>query len=184
MSKFCEQCGASIEDTATQCPSCGATQQNTANQTAFTPPRQTNGASSGPEIQLPTDRAETFTKFIILSIVTFGIYALYRMYLIENHLDYIDSKYTGKKTQWYFLAAVLTSGFTGGISIIVYQYLMLQRIRKELERRNLLQDNDPDVKDLIIQYFLLSVIIVGPFIYMKRIFSTLDRLSEDYNRVG
>ena len=60
-----------------------------------------NAAVNAPVAQLKTDRS--LAKFILLSLVTFGIYALVVMSGVSTDINTIASRYDGKKTMHFFL---------------------------------------------------------------------------------
>ena len=57
--------------------------------------------SSAPAVQLKTNRS--FIKYILLSLVTCGIYGIVSMSGISTDINLIASKYDGKKTMHFCL---------------------------------------------------------------------------------
>lgn len=160
--KYCVHCGKEIMDEAEICVNCGCK------------------VSSAPALQLKTNRG--LVKFILLSLITFGIYGLVVMSTISTDINTIASKYDGKKTMHYCLVAFIFTGLTLGIVPIVWYHRISARIGNELARRG-------------IQYsfgagtywgwnVLGSLILVGPFIYTHRLFKAMNLLAADYNVNG
>ena len=79
-----------------------------------------------PAMQLKTNRG--LLKFILLSIVTFGIYGIVVMSTISTDINYIASKYDGKKTMHYCLLVFLVGPITLGIADLVWYHRISNRI--------------------------------------------------------
>lgn len=88
--KYCKHCGKEVNDGAAVCLNCGCKIDDTQN-------------SPGPARQLKTNRS--LLKYILLSIITFGIYGIVVMSNISSDINTIASRYDGKKlctTAWSF----------------------------------------------------------------------------------
>ena len=111
MNKFCSNCGAQLPDGASSCPSCGKVlpadifeeeallEEMLTEETAAPAPEAP--VSVAPVGKLKTNRG--LLKFILLSIITFGIYGLVVMSVISSDINTIASRYDGKKTMHYCL---------------------------------------------------------------------------------
>jgi len=161
--KYCPKCGKEAVDEAVICPNCGC---------AF--------ASQAPAAQLKTNRG--LLKYILLSIITFGIYGLVVMSNISTDINVIAGKYDGKKTMHYCLVVFIFAGLTLGIVPIVWTHRISNRIGDELKRRGI--DYDFSAATFWLWGVLGSLIIVGPFIYMYRFFKSMNLLCENYNVNG
>lgn len=60
------------------------------------------GTAAQPPAQLKTNRS--LLKFILLSLITFGIYGIVVMSSISNDINLIAGRYDGKKTMHYFFS--------------------------------------------------------------------------------
>ena len=76
-------------------------------------------------------------KYILLSIITFGIYPLVIMSSISSDINIIASRYDGKKTMHFCLLVFIFSWLTFGIAPIVWYHRISARIGKELSRRGI-----------------------------------------------
>lgn len=133
-----------------------------------------------PAKQLKTNRG--LLKYILLSIVTFGIYPLVLMSCISTDINIIASRYDGKKTMHYCLLVFIFSWLTFGIAPIVWTHRLYARIGKELARRGIAY---PMGAGTFWGWGVLgSFIVVGPFIAMHKLFKGMNLLSADYNEKG
>ena len=90
---FCTKCGKELEGGATVCPNCGAPAPS--------------AAPSVPAVQLKTNRG--LIKYVLLSIITLGIYGLVVMSSVSTDINTIASRYDGKKTMHFCLLVFLVS---------------------------------------------------------------------------
>ena len=135
--------------------------------------------SSAPVGQLPTTR--NLIKFILFSIITLGIYALYFYSVVSSHINIIASRYDGRKTM-HFIVAVLLSCLTFAIVGIVWMHRVSNRIGGELNRRGI--EYSFGAGTFWLWSVLGSLIIVGPFIYIYKLCNSMNKLSEHYNING
>ena len=133
-----------------------------------------------PAAQLKTNRS--LVKFILLSIVTLGIYAIVVMSGISTAINTVASRYDNKKTMHFCLVALVFSWLTVGIVPLIWYHRISNRIGDEMRRREL--GSDFSAKDFWLWGILGSLIIVGPFIYTHKLLSNMNKLAEDYNTVG
>ena len=141
---------------------------------------QPQQVSSAPVGQLKTNRG--LVKYIFLSIITFGIYGLVVMSSVSNDINVIASRYDGKRTMHYCLLFFVISWLTLGIGVIVWYHKISARIGNELNRRNI---NYSFGAGSYWGWNVLGVlIIVGPFIYIHKLFKAMNLLSENYNVNG
>lgn len=138
---------------------------------------QTNAV---PVRQLKTNRS--LVKFILLSLITFGIYGIVVMTAVSTDINDIASRYDGKKTMHYCLLFFLLTGLTLGIAPIVWSHKISNRIGNELSRRGI------DYKFSASTYWLWNVlgacIVVGPFVYTHKLLKAMNLLAADYNEKG
>ena len=138
---------------------------------------QTNPA---PVAQLKTDRG--LVKFILLSLVTLGIYSIVYYSCISSDINIIASRYDGKKTMHFCLMSFILTPITLGIYTLVWYHQLSNRIGAELKRRGI--DFDFGAKDFWLWNILGSLIFVGPFIYVLKLCKAMNLLSEDFNMRG
>lgn len=133
-----------------------------------------------PAYKLKTNRG--LLKYILLGIVTFGIYPLVLMSGISSDINLIAAKYDGKKTMHFCLLAFVFSWLTFGIAPIVWYHRISDRIGKELARRNIAYSFGAG--SFWGWNVLGSFIGVGPFIYIHKLCKAMNLLSENYNING
>jgi len=137
-------------------------------------------SNTRPVGQLKTNRG--LLKYILLSIVTLGIYSIVVMSSISNDINVIASRYDGKKTMHYCLVFFIFSWLTFGIVPLVWFHKISARIGDELFRRRL--DYTFGASAFWLWNVLGILIIVGPFIYYYKLFKAMNTLAEDYNTRG
>lgn len=130
--------------------------------------------------QLKTNRG--LLKFILLSVITLGIYAIVAMSSVSSDVNVICSRYDGKKTMHYCLLFFLVGPITLGIADLVWYHRISDRIGGELRRRGL--GYDFGAKDFWLWGILGTLIVVGPFVYTHKLFKAMNTLSENYNVNG
>lgn len=130
--------------------------------------------------QLKTNRG--LLKYILLTIVTFGIYPLVFMSSISNDVNIVCSRYDGKKTMHYCLLFFLVGPITFGIAYIVWAHKISNRIGNELKRRGV--GYSFSATDYWLWNVLGSLIAVGPFVYLHKLSTAMNLLNKDYNNKG
>ena len=133
-----------------------------------------------PVRQLKTNKG--LVKYILLSLITFGIYPLVIMSSISSDINLIASRYDGKKTMHYCLLAFIFTGLTFGIAPFVWYHRISNRIGNELNRRGIAYSFGAG--SFWGWLVLGSFIFVGPFIYLHKLFKAMNLLSADYNING
>jgi len=163
--KFCSKCGNQINDDADVCMNCGC---------------KVNEQAAAPVGKLKTNRG--LLKFILLSLITFGIYGIVVMSSVSSDINTIASRYDGKKTMHYCLVFFIFSWLTFGIVPLVWSHKISARIGAELGRRGIGYQFGAGT------YWgwgiLGSLIVVGPFIYLHKLLKSMNLLSEHYNING
>jgi len=130
--------------------------------------------------QLKTDRS--ILKLILLSIVTFGIYAIVFYSGVSNDINVAASRYDGKKTMHYALLLFLIGPLTLGVGYFVWFHKISNRVGEELGRRGI--NYALNSSTFWLWFVLGSLIIVGPFIYIHKLCVALNMMSEHYNING
>ena len=136
--------------------------------------------SQAPVGQLKTNRG--LLKYILLSIVTFGIYGIVLFSSISTDINIIAGRYDGKRTMHYCLLAFLVGWLTAGIGFLVWYHRISARIGGELKRRGIYYRFGAGT------YWLWGVlgtlIAIGPLVYCHKLFKAMNMLSLHYNTHG
>ena len=131
-------------------------------------------------LQLKTNRG--LIKYILLSLITFGIYGLVVMSTISTDINVIASRYDGKKTMHYCLIVFIFSGLTLGIAPLVWYHRISARMGKELKRRGIAYNFGAGT--FWGWNILGSLIGIGPFVYLHKQLKAMNLLAADYNAKG
>ena len=143
------------------------------------PPAYANGFTYEP---VPIRKhARGMILFVLLNIITLGIYGLVVLSHVSQEINLIASDYDRKNTPYYCLAAFL-SLITLGIYGVIYMNNLCARIGNELKRRNI------KYKFSEASYWGWCVFgvlfLVGPFIFWHKFFKAMKKLIADYNIYG
>ena len=139
-----------------------------------------NQAPAVPARQLKTNKS--LLKYILLSLITFGIYGLVVMSSVSTSINMAASRYDGKKTMHYCLLTFIISPITLGIAAFVWFHKISNRIGRELTRRNI--DYRLSAADFWLWYIIGAFIIVGPFVYVYKLFKATNLICKHYNSNG
>lgn len=141
---------------------------------------QNQPVSTAPVGQLNTKRG--LLKYILLSLITFGIYGIVAMSGVSSDINIVAGRYDGKKTMHFCLIFFIFSWLTFGIAPIVWQHKISARMGRELARRGI--SYSFSAADYWLWNVLGSIIVVGPFIYLHKFFKAMNLLNADYNVKG
>ena len=133
-----------------------------------------------PAVPLNTNRS--LLKFILLNLITLGIYGIVILSGISTDINTIASRYDGKKTMHYCLIFFLLTGLTLGIAPLVWFHRLSARIGQELTRRGI--DYSFGAGSFWGWNVLGACIVVGPFIYLYKLLHAMNLLCADYNAKG
>lgn len=136
--------------------------------------------NTAPVGQLKTNKG--LLKYILLSLITFGIYGLVVMSAVSTDINTTASRYDGKRTMHYCLLSFIISPITLGIASIVWAHKISARIGNELKRRNIAYSFG--AADYWLWCVLGALIVVGPFIYYHKLFKATNLINADYNVKG
>lgn len=136
---------------------------------------------NSPALQLKTNRG--LVKCILLSLITFGIYALVFYSKVSTDINIIASRHDGKKTMHFCLLTFIVAPITLGIAAIVWIHKLSARIGRELARRGIAYGFSAET------YWLWGVLGsllfgIGPFVYLHKFCKAMNLLSADYNVNG
>jgi len=140
----------------------------------------TSESTHAPVGQLNVNRG--LVKFILLTIVTFGIYPIVFYSGISNDINTIANRYEGKKTMNYALLFFIIAPLTFGIGYFVWFNNVSARIGNELKRRNL--NYSFSAGTFWLWNVLGMAIVVGPFVYAGKMCNAMNKLAADYNLNG
>ena len=129
------------------------------------------------ERKLNTDR--NIWKFLILRVLTLGIYEIVFFIPFAFDLDKVAPKRDRSKTMNYLWAAIL-SAFTMSIVLSVWHYHVAERVEQALAERKIKYDFGTN--DFWGWFFFGSLILVGPFIYYYKLCKAMNLICEDYNQ--
>lgn len=139
-----------------------------------------NPVPTAPVGQLKTNKG--LLKTILLSIITFGIYGIVVMSSVSNDINVVASRYDGKKTMHYCLLVFLVGPLTLGIGYIVWNHKLCNRIGAELQRRGIVYSFG--ARDYWLWNVLGALILVGPFVFLHKLFNAVNLMNADYNAKG
>lgn len=145
----------------------------------FVNPQNSALRSNVPMYQHPTNRG--LGKFILLTLITFGIYGMVTWCKMITELNVAASRYDGKRTCPYFAAMMLTT-ITYGVFAFVWQHNMANRIGAEVRRRG--YDYKISASDFWLWGILGSFIFVGPFVYCHKLLKGMNLINSSYNVYG
>lgn len=137
-------------------------------------------ASTAPIGQLKTNKS--LAKFILLSLITFGIYGIVVMSSVSSDINVIASRYDGKKTMHYCLLLFLVGPVTLGIADLVWNHRLANRLGAELTRRGI--NYSISAATFWLWGILGCLIFVGPFVYTHKLLKATNLLCEHYNIYG
>ncbi len=133
-----------------------------------------------PVAKLKTNKS--LGRYILLSMITCGIYGLVVMSSVTEYINQIATRYDGKKTMHFLLMAFVFGPMTLGIAALVWEHRLANRIGDELKRRNI--GYSFSATDFWLWNVLGAFIVVGPFVYMHKLFKATNLLAADYNIKG
>lgn len=135
---------------------------------------------SAPAVQLKTNKG--LLKYILLSLITFGIYPLVVMSSVSDSVNIAASRYDGKKTMHYCLLYFIVAPITLGIGALVWYHNISGRIGNELRRRGIAYSFS--AADFWLWNVLGSFILIGPLVYLHKLFKATNLMCENYNING
>ena len=162
--KFCTKCGQQLDDKVTVCVHCGY--------------ELDRDIPEEPKKMLKTDWCTW--KFIVLSIVTVGIYYIIAMTKISKDVHTAAYGNDRKATMPYWLVCLFFSWLTAGLALLFWYPRISSRIADDLAWRGI--ENSFGAKDFWLWGFLGSIIVVGPFIYQHKLLKAVNKLCDAYNK--
>ena len=121
-------------------------------------------------------------KYLLLSLITCGIYGLVVMSGVSEDINLIASKYDNKKTMHFCLVAFIFSWLTFGIVPIVWSHKICARMGNELKRRGIAYNFG--AADFWLWGVLGICILVGPYVWIHKFLKAMNLINADYNQKG
>lgn len=119
-------------------------------------------------------------KFLLLSLITCGIYGIYTIARMGQDLNLIASPHDGKRTMSFWLLMFVVGPITLGIGFLVWYHKFSARIGAELARRG--QESNFGASTFWLWNVLGTLILVGPFVYINKLCAAMNCLVDDYNK--
>ena len=124
----------------------------------------------------------SLVKYILLSIVTCGIYSIYIFAKMGDTLNLIAGRYDGKRTMNYWLLSLIVTPITFGIGFLVWNHKFCARIGQELARRQI--DYKVDASTFWLFDILGALVLIGPFYYVYKLMNAMNLLIKNYSENG
>ncbi len=124
---------------------------------------------------MKTDRS--LGKYIILTLITFGIYSLFFWHEYARDMNIICAG-DGKNTRG-ILFRIIISILTLGIYEWIWLYSAGERIEMNAHARNVYCNTTGT--NVLLWYILGVLIIIGPFIGLHKLINGINVLAADYN---
>ncbi len=121
-------------------------------------------------------------KYILLSILTFGIYPIFVFAKISEQINTVAGRFDGRHSMNYWLLFLLVGPLTCGIGYLVWYHNLSNRVGNELRRRG--KSTNFGSGTYWLWSILGSMIFIGPFVYCHKLFQSMNTLIEDYNING
>lgn len=120
-----------------------------------------------------------FVPFLLLTLITCGIYAIYTFGKIGDQLNLIAGRYDGQRTMNFWLLTLVISPITCGIAQLVWWHKTSERLSKELLRRQI--PTNFSAGTYWLWCVLGTLILIGPFVYFYKLFQNMNQLIDQYN---
>jgi hypothetical protein len=130
------------------------------------------------KMELTMIKRRGLAAYVLLSIITLGIYGLYWIYSLAKDVNILcdgDGNRTGGLLKYFFLGII-----TLGIYDWVWLYMLGDRLQDNAPRYNLRFKESGGT--VLLWYILGSFIIVGPFIALHIIIKNTNALADEFNR--
>ena len=118
-------------------------------------------------------------KYVLLSLITFGIYGLVVKTHISMEIDTVAAPRDHKSTLNYLLVVLLLGPITCGIFPLIWYHNLSNRIGDELKAHNL--GYEFGAGDFWGWGVLGSLILIGPFVYLHKLLTSMNLINENYN---
>ena len=190
---FCENCGTQVEDGAKFCPNCGTPINNSGEVKGFvydentpvapdpapTYNRAAGSYNAGPQAFLPLRTDRSLLIFILLSLVTCGIYMYIFLYYMIKDINTACAG-DGDETPGLLLY-VLLSLVTCGIYSYIWLYKLGDRLARNCQRYGYTVTENGTT---VLLWFLFGAFLcgVGPFIGWNILINNTNMVCAGDNR--
>ena len=178
--KFCKSCGQSVSFTQKVVEAADEFFENAETElTSAVTEVQTSFSGQAPSQRLKDDRG--LVSYILLSIITLGIYSYYFLYSIARDVN-IACEGDGEKTPG-LVAFILLSIVTCGIYAWIWYYKLGNRLAENAPRYGLhFTENGTTI--LLWLVFGALLCCIGPFIAMHIMIKNTNAICAAYNRAN
>lgn|SRR5690625_1202317 len=146
-------------------------------QVQYQPPQQ-----HVPHMRANFDTNRSLTKFILLGLITFGIYQAFVLARGGEDLNAIASRWDNKRSMNFWLVFFLVGPITLGIAHLVWYHKTSARIGGEQRRRGLPQTISAGT---YWGWGILGIfIVVGPWVFYYKWLHAMNDLCGHYNVNG
>jgi len=118
-------------------------------------------------------------KYVLLSFITFGIYGIVVKTHISMEIDTVATPRDHKSTLNYLLVVLILGPITCGIFPLIWYHNLSNRIGDELKARNL--GYEFDAGTFWGWGVLGGLILIGPFVYLHKLLTSMNLINESYN---
>lgn len=168
---YCPKCGEHLDDNARFCKACGAMISGDGSRVDFSAPAVVGYAE-------PVDASRSLFTWIVLTILTCGIYSWYFIYKLAVDMNRMCSG-DGEETPG-LLVFVLLSMVTCGFYAYWWYYKIGNRMQANAPRYGLnFQENGTTI--LLWQIVGILLCGLGPFVAMHIIIKNANALATAYN---
>lgn len=136
--------------------------------------------SREPILQLKTNRG--LLKFILLNLITLGIYSIVFYTRLGKDINEIAGPHDGRHTTHFCYVFFFVSLATCGIATFVWFHRISARIGRDLGCRGIAYQFG--ALDYWLWNVLGSLFLIGPFVYTYRLCKAMNLLSADHNING
>lgn len=194
---FCPKCGTRVDDNAAVCPNCGNRlkqdpqrdleraasdafrQSGDELKSAFNDVRSSLSGSPAPGAGQPLKTDRGLFSYIILTIITCGIYGYYFLYKMASDVN-IACEGDGETTAG-LLQLIVLSFITCGIYSWIWYYKLGNRLSNNAPRYGMtFQENGTTV--LMWNLFGLVLCGIGSFVAMNILIKNTNKICDAYNR--
>ncbi len=121
-------------------------------------------------------------KFILLSIITLGIYHIVCFSHISSEINLVATKHDGRHTMHFCWVYFIFSWLTLGIVPLIWNHNICDRMGDELHARGI--DYSFGAGTFWGWGFVGTLIVIGPFIFGHKFFKAMNLINADYNAKG
>ncbi len=191
----CPKCGTEVKDNAQYCQKCGASLNPESVENKVEGAFSSFAASTeaqvknviedvkegyqGKENEGPLETNRGLLSYVLLSIITLGIYSWFFIYSMARDVN-TACEGDGQKTSG-LVKFILLSFVTCGIYPIIWEYSLGNRLAENSKRYGMsFQENGTSV----LMWHLFGFIIcgIGPFVAMNILIKNTNRICDAYNK--